>query len=65
MLKLKGTWFPPLEVEFSKSYFEKLDMSKPVYIYCRSGARSRKAAHKLADMGFKEIYDLQGGYSKW
>lgn len=26
MLKLKGTWFPPLEVEFSKSYFEKLDI---------------------------------------
>ncbi|WP_298502464.1 rhodanese-like domain-containing protein [uncultured Maribacter sp.] len=59
-----------VNVDFFKSdtfvsYFEKLDISKPVYLYCRSGARSRKAAHKLVDMGFKEIYDLQGGYSKW
>ncbi|WP_291867883.1 rhodanese-like domain-containing protein [Maribacter sp.] len=48
-----------------KAYFEKLDKSKPLYIYCRSGARSQKAAHKLADMGFEKIYDLQGGYSRW
>ena len=48
-----------------KSYFEKLDTAKPLYIYCRSGARSKKAAYKLADMGFEKIYDLQGGYSRW
>ncbi|RKR14286.1 rhodanese-related sulfurtransferase [Maribacter vaceletii] len=47
------------------AYFEKLDKTKPLYIYCRSGARSKKASHKLADMGFEKIYDLQGGYSNW
>ncbi|WP_224484387.1 rhodanese-like domain-containing protein [Robertkochia aurantiaca] len=33
----------------------------PVYIYCRSGNRSRKAGAKMLNMGFKEIYDLRGG----
>jgi rhodanese-related sulfurtransferase len=41
--------------------FNKLDKEKPVYIYCRSGSRSRQSANKLADMGFKIIYDLKGG----
>jgi rhodanese-related sulfurtransferase len=45
-----------------KSQFENLDKSKPVYLYCRSGNRSRKAARMISDMGFQEIYDLQGGY---
>lgn len=45
--------------------FEKLDKSQPIYLYCRSGARSQKAARKLAGMGFSEIYDLQGGYVSW
>lgn len=44
---------------------EKLDLEKPVYIYCRSGKRSTKAALILKDAGFKEIYDMQGGYLLW
>lgn len=49
---------------FQKS-FEKFDKSKPVYVYCRSGARSLKAANKLVTMGFSKIYDLKGGYMRW
>lgn len=45
--------------------FEKLNKSQPVYLYCRSGSRSRQSAHKLIAMGFKEIYDLEGGYLNW
>lgn len=48
-----------------KHSFEKLDKSKPVYLYCRSGARSRKAARKILDMGFEKVYDLKGGYIQW
>lgn len=44
---------------------QKLDKSKPVYIYCRSGNRSRSAAQVLAKNGFKTIYDLQGGMGAW
>ncbi len=44
---------------------EKLNLEKPIYVYCRSGKRSAKAALILKDAGFKEIYDLQGGYLQW
>ncbi|WP_273568533.1 rhodanese-like domain-containing protein [Maribacter halichondriae] len=49
---------------FAKA-FEKMDKSKPVYLYCRSGARSQKAARRLVDMGFSKIYDLKGGFMRW
>lgn len=42
--------------------FERFDKEKPLYLYCRSGMRSHKAAVKLAQIGFQEIYDLRGGY---
>ncbi|SNR41111.1 Rhodanese-related sulfurtransferase [Maribacter sedimenticola] len=48
-----------------EKYFEKLNKEKAVYVYCRSGARSQKAARKLLKMGFEQVYDLRGGYSAW
>lgn len=48
-----------------KPSFEKLNKNRPVYLYCRSGNRSRKAARKLIHMGFTRIYDLKGGYMRW
>tara|TARA_R110000751_G_scaffold240617_5_gene341219 strand:- start:1302 stop:1661 length:360 start_codon:yes stop_codon:yes gene_type:complete len=42
--------------------FNKLDKEQPVYVYCRSGSRSRKTASKLEAIGFTEIYDLNGGF---
>ena len=42
-----------------------LDRSKPVYVYCQGGMRSRQAAAFLSSqMGFK-VYDLEGGLSQW
>jgi len=43
----------------------KLDKNEPVYLYCRSGKRSANAAQILKDMGFKEIYDMEGGFVNW
>lgn len=48
-----------------KAKMEKLDKTKPVLIYCHSGGRSGKTAAMLKEMGFKEVYDLQSGYSGW
>ncbi|MFL0354586.1 rhodanese-like domain-containing protein [Xanthomarina sp. GH4-25] len=42
--------------------FNKLDKEKPVYLYCRSGFRSKQSALKLSEMGFKTLYDLEGGF---
>lgn len=42
-----------------------LDKTKPVYVYCRSGGRSSKAAQWLTENGFKEVYNLEGGILSW
>jgi len=42
-----------------------LDKSKPVYVYCQSGARSSEAAKSLVEKGFKEVVNLKGGISAW
>lgn len=44
---------------------KQLDKDKPVYLYCRSGGRSANAAQILEEMGFTEVYDLQGGITNW
>jgi rhodanese-related sulfurtransferase len=47
------------------SKMEKFDKNEPVYIYCRSGNRSSKAAAQLSEIGFTNIIDLKGGYKAW
>lgn len=43
----------------------KYDKSKPIFVYCMIGGRSKKASEKLEELGFTKIYDLQGGIMKW
>lgn len=52
----------------SSSFVEeikKLDKSKTYLIYCRSGNRSAKACGFMANEGFKDLYNLIGGYGAW
>lgn len=48
-----------------ESQIEKLDKSKPVFVYCLSGGRSTKAANLLAQKGFKDVFNMQGGIMAW
>lgn len=41
-----------------------IDKDKPVYVYCRGGVRSKKAAKKLAKKGYT-IIDLDHGILGW
>ena len=43
----------------------KLDKTKAVYIYCAAGGRSGKAVPVLTQLGFKAIFDLEGGINAW
>lgn len=42
-----------------------LDTSKSYIVYCRSGARSNKAANLMLSKGFKNVYNLTGGVLNW
>ncbi|TKD66984.1 rhodanese-like domain-containing protein [Flavobacterium sp. ASW18X] len=42
-----------------------LDKEQPVYLYCKMGGRSNKAAQVLKKQGFTKIYDYTGGYNDW
>ncbi len=38
---------------------------KPVLIYCYHGNASQIGAEIFTDFGFREVYDLIGGYENW
>jgi rhodanese-related sulfurtransferase len=65
----KGKIPGALEIDFIGGSFEKelakLDKSKPVYIYCAAGGRSKKAQNIMKNKGFNETYNLLGGYGDW
>lgn len=42
-----------------------INKNKAVFVYCLSGGRSSAAAKVLADEGFKNVYELKGGMTKW
>ncbi|WP_026898068.1 rhodanese-like domain-containing protein [Daejeonella oryzae] len=43
----------------------KLDITKPVFVYCHSGGRSKASADKMKEMGFTEIYEMPTGIAQW
>jgi len=61
--------FSAQNIDFMSPTFDdditKLDKNEPVILYCKSGRRSAKCAKKMKKAGFKKIYDLEGGISKW
>ena len=51
-----------------KSFVDKvkyLDKEGVYVLYCRTGKRSVKAAGKLENMGFKNVFSLKGGIEAW
>ena len=44
---------------------EVLDKNKPVVVYCKAGGRSKQAMYRLAQLGFKKVYNLEGGYDAY
>ncbi len=44
---------------------QKLDKSKPYYVYCKSGGRSMMACNIMEQMGFSDVTNLEGGITEW
>ena len=52
------------EPDFAQS-LDVLDKDLPYFVYCRSGNRSSDAIETMRDLGFTEVYELDGGIVKW
>ena len=42
-----------------------IDKSTPIYLYCRSGSRSKKAMQILKSNGYTNLYELNNGFMGW
>jgi len=64
-----GTIEGSVNIDFTNANFEeeisKLNKGIPIFIFCRSGGRSKKVCAFLNEYGFEEVYDLEGGYDAW
>lgn len=65
----RGTLENAVNMDFRGKDLEKqlntLDKTKPVFIFCQAGGRSGKCYKRMKDMGFTEVYDMEGGYGSW
>lgn len=53
-----------LPINTIQSSIESIDKSKPVLLYCRSGARSGMVQQFLISLGFQDVYNI-GSYNKY
>ena len=58
-----------MEMDFRADGFDgkldNLDKEKTYLVYCRSGGRSSNACKMMSEKGFKNLYNLKGGYTAW
>lgn len=54
-----------ISVSQLESRIGEIDKTKPVLLYCASGARSSGAAQFLARSGYDKIYNLRYGIMRW
>ncbi|MEP2237332.1 MAG: rhodanese-like domain-containing protein [Maribacter sp.] len=50
-----------LSEEFNQKIAQ-IDSDKKIYVYCKKGGRSLKSQERLAELGFKNVINLEGGY---
>jgi rhodanese-related sulfurtransferase len=44
---------------------KKLKKDKEIVVFCQQGNRSIWAIKRLIAMGYKNLYNLKGGYNAW
>ena len=65
--EIQGTDLIAEDWKNMNSYLNQLpeDKDTPIAIYCRSGRMSGISAQQLVDLGYTNIYDLDGGMKAW
>lgn len=65
----QGTIAGAIPMNFKDADFESrlsaLDKTKPYFVYCAAGGRSSKVVDLMKEQGFKQIYNLEGGFEAW
>ena len=51
--------------EAFRDMLNNLDKNKTYLIYCRSGGRSGSALDIMAELNFREVYNVLGGINQW
>jgi rhodanese-related sulfurtransferase len=58
-----------INIDYYASDFQnqlnKLDKAQTYLVYCRSGNRSSTAIQMMKTLGFKRVYELEGGINSW
>lgn len=56
-------------VDFNGADFDakiaQIDHDNPVIVYCATGGRSSRASAQMVKMGFKKVYNYEGGMRDW
>ncbi|MBL7782565.1 MAG: rhodanese-like domain-containing protein [Saprospiraceae bacterium] len=56
-------------VDFNSTDFDariaQINHDNPVIVYCATGGRSGRASAQMAKMGFKKVYNYEGGMRDW
>jgi len=65
--EIEGTDLIAEDWENMQTYVNQLPENKntPIAIYCRSGRMSAISAEQLIEMGYENIYNLEGGMKLW
>lgn len=48
-----------------EDFISRYNRNAPLFLYCLSGGRSSNAAKKARSLGFKKVYELDGGMMAW
>ncbi len=68
-IKSKGMIKGAMQIDFldknAEANIEKLDKNKSYLIYCAGGGRSADCAELMQKQGFKEVINLEKGFSDW
>lgn len=65
----KGKIPGAVDLDYFDKNFEakvaKLDRNKTYFVYCQGGGRSGETLELMEKLGFKEVYNLQEGFTQW
>lgn len=65
----QGTISGAINVDYKGEHFKneigKFNKEEAIFVFCARGGRSNAAAVICEELGFKEIYDLEGGFTAW